>query len=140
MIFLRSPTEVCKIFSQEVVTGGSVPKESGTLTCPPAYVRIRLSSGIGAAAGSPPPHTNRKMRGVQQAKLAIGRLRTPVTDRVVSQFNLRVRFAREIPRAAGENAALRNDAEVGLAFAGADCITTENWVSENDCPSEKDWA
>ena len=38
---------------------------------------------------------------------------------VVGQFDLRVQFAREIPRAAGENAALRNDAGSTLAFTGA---------------------
>ena len=38
---------------------------------------------------------------------------------VVAQFELRVQFAGEIPRAAGENAALRNDAGADLAFTGA---------------------
>jgi len=44
--------------------------------------------------------------------------------RVVGQFDVRVRLAHEIPRAAGENAALRNDAGVTLAFTRANCTTT----------------
>jgi hypothetical protein len=43
---------------------------------------------------------------------------------VVGQFDARVRLARKIPRAAGENAARRNDTEVTLAFTGANCTTT----------------
>jgi len=39
----------------------------------------------------------------------------------VGQFDERVWFAREIPRAAGENAALRNDAGLNLALARANC-------------------
>jgi len=46
---------------------------------------------------------------------------------VVGQFDPRVPFAPEIPRAAGENAALRNDAGVSLAFTRANCTTT-NWL------------